>query len=112
MTRIHSGDEVSDNVGQNAWHYYKYTIPSHMTSVTIELLETNSEGYLAVYVLEGAPPELTGYQYSEDSLNALHTLYFLFDGSADIDHDFYIGIYGTSRVPIQSTAEYELFGKY
>lgn len=64
---------------------------------------------MQLYVLEGAPPELTGAEYSDTQQTSLHDIYFRFDGTADVDHDFYIGVYGTANVPIGTTSHYQVF---
>ena len=100
MERIRSKDYLSDSIGQSKWHYYKFTAPSVHTSISVALIEQETSGSLELYVLEGAPPELTGAQYSDTTLSSTHSVYFLYDGTEDNDHDFYIGVYGTSLVPM------------
>jgi len=109
LERIRSGDFLDGSVGQNKWHYYKYTAPSSHTSITVELVETQTEGYLQLYGLEGAPPELSGFQYSDVEQSSLHNIYMLFDGTEDVDHDFYFGVYGSSLVALGNPAPYKIF---
>jgi hypothetical protein len=109
LSRIHSGDLLEGTIGQNKWHYYKYTAPSVHTSITVELIEVETEGYMGLYMAEGAPPELTGSQYSDTEASNLHNIYFLFDGTNEVDHDFYIGVYGNSHVTLGNPSPYKIF---
>jgi len=109
LERIRSKDYLSDSIGQSKWHYYKFTAPSVYTSISVALIEQETSGSLELYVLEGAPPELTGAQYSDTTLSSTHSVYFRYDGTEDNDHDFYIGVYGTSLVPMGSPVPYSVF---
>jgi hypothetical protein len=111
LVRIHSKDLMEGTIGQNKWSYYKFTAPDSQTSITVELIEVETEGYLSLFVLQGAPPELTGSQYSDGETSRLHNIYFRYNGNDNSDHDFYIGVYGTALVPLGSPVPYKVFGK-
>jgi len=109
LTVIHSGTPRNGTVQQNHWHYYKYSAPTTLSSITAELYEFNTQGYVQLYILQGSAPSLLEYAYHDSSPErALHNIYFQIDGSGD--HYWYIGVYGSTFIPIQSEASYELLG--
>jgi len=105
LERIYSGTPENGTIGVNEWAYYKYSAPNSKSSITLNLYEWETVGYVQVYISQGVPPTLTDFDYCEvTSTKALHNIYFRTDGEGDLN--WYIGVYGSSFIPIQSRTSY------
>jgi len=107
LYRIHSGELVTGTVNNNHWIYYKYTAPSVKSSITVELLETSSQGYLWLYLAHAVPPSQSENDMSDTTHSASHTLHELIDNS-NSDSDYYIGVYGSPFLPLSIPCDFQI----
>ena len=98
---------LDGSVASNGWIYYKYTVPASHTSITVEAMEMETQGYVNLYIKRGAPPTLLDSDYSDLITAKYHNLYFQLDGTQG-DLDFYIGVYGTTFIPLQAVASFRI----
>jgi hypothetical protein len=107
LYRIHSGELLSGTVTNNNWIYYKYTAPSSKTSITIEMIESETSGYLWLYLSHGVPPSQLQYGFSDVTQSSAHTIHEIVDNE-NTDSDYYIGVYGSPYLPMTIQCDFQI----
>jgi len=107
LYRIHSGELISDTITNNNWIYYKYTAPSSKSSITVELLESDTQGYIWLYLAHGVPPSQIENEANDETQKASHTIHEIIDNE-NSDSDYYIGVYGSPFLPLTIPCDFQI----
>jgi len=102
---------ASGSISSNFWNYYKFTIdPSvQITSITVSVKEIASTGFINVYLQRGYLPTLTDYIDSDTNQSTnVHSVYSILNSDPNGNRDFYIGVYGTNFIPLDSSFPYKI----
>lgn len=84
-------------IGNGEWQYYKISASSS-SALSITLRETNTTGYVWIFLSHGVFPSLSSYDYSDkNGQKATHQISFYTKNPQA--GDLYIGVYGSPFIP-------------
>ena len=88
---------INKAVGNGEWQYYKIS-GSESSALSLTLKETNTTGYVWVFLSHGIFPSLTSYDYSDkNGQKSTHQISYY--TKSPQSGDLYVGVYGSPFIP-------------
>ncbi len=88
---------MNNAIGNGEWQYYKIST-SASSALSVTLRETNTTGYVWIFLSHGVFPSLSSYDYSDkNGQKATHQISFY--TKTPQSGDLYIGVYGSPFIP-------------
>lgn len=96
VTDLNSGYSRTGTIATSSslWKYYSFVV-SGTSYISFDLSETNTVGYLYLYVLEGRTPDNANYDYADISTDSkYHRIHLEF--FSPINATYFVGVYANS----------------
>ena len=97
---------VQGTIATTNWIFYHLKVPEGVTSLSVSLSEEDDRGYLALYLNGGSIPSLTTFYSSTTGYSKVKNVYYVVNSGET--RDYFIGVYGTSLLPLSKTASFKL----